>query len=271
MQHLMTVLKGLFVGGTMMVPGVSGGSMAMILGIYEKLISSVSSFLKHKKESLIFLMLFCGGAVLGMVLFAKPLLTLIERFPMPTLYFFIGAVLGGVPLMVKESGIRKFSWKSALFALVGLCIVALLELIPAGGMSADSATGLGGYLLLALAGFIAAIALILPGISVSYMFLLLGLYDKIMLAISELQLSFLLPLGIGLALGVLLTTRILELAMKRHPQPTYMIILGFVLGSLIEVFPGIPTGWSLPLCIVTCALGYAAIRALSWKETHAIK
>ena len=68
---------------------------------------------------------------------------------------------------------------------------------------------------------------------------------------------------------MLLTTRILELAMKRHPQPTYMIILGFVLGSLIEVFPGIPTGWSLPLCILTCALGYAAIRALSWKETHA--
>lgn len=88
-----TVIKGICVGGTMLVPGCSGGSMAMILGIYDRLVSSVSSFMKHKKESLCFLALFCVGGGMGMVLFAKPLLSLMERFEMPMLYFFIGAVL----------------------------------------------------------------------------------------------------------------------------------------------------------------------------------
>lgn len=97
MKHLIIALKGLFVGGTMLVPGVSGGSMAMILGIYHELIASISSFLKHKKESLLFLGVFVIGALVGMALFARPLEALIERFPMPTLYFFIGAVVGGVP------------------------------------------------------------------------------------------------------------------------------------------------------------------------------
>ena len=113
MKHLIIALKGLFVGGTMLVPGVSGGSMAMILGIYHELIASISSFLKHKKESLLFLGVFVAGALVGMALFARPLEALIERFPMPTLYFFIGAVVGGVPLMVKESGITSFSLKRA--------------------------------------------------------------------------------------------------------------------------------------------------------------
>lgn len=82
-----TVIKGICVGGTMLVPGCSGGSMAMILGIYDRLVSSVSSFMKHKKESLCFLALFCVGGGMGMVLFAKPLLSLMERFEMPMLYF----------------------------------------------------------------------------------------------------------------------------------------------------------------------------------------
>ncbi len=79
-QFSFTAIKGLVIGGTMLVPGVSGGSMAMILGIYQKLISAISSFWENKKKNLIFLLLFSAGAVLGMVLFAKPLLRLIERF-----------------------------------------------------------------------------------------------------------------------------------------------------------------------------------------------
>ena len=75
-QFSFTAIKGLVIGGTMLVPGVSGGSMAMILGIYQKLISAISSFWENKKKNLIFLLLFSAGAVLGMVLFAKPLLRL---------------------------------------------------------------------------------------------------------------------------------------------------------------------------------------------------
>mgnify|MGYP005776197081 FL=1 len=87
-NKLESFLKGMIIGGTMLVPGVSGGSMAMILGIYSRLVSSVSSFTKDKKGNFLFLVIFSLGGGTGMLLFARPLLSLIERYPMPMLYFF---------------------------------------------------------------------------------------------------------------------------------------------------------------------------------------
>ena len=268
MKHtnLLTAIKGMIVGGTMLVPGVSGGSMAMILGIYSKLIHSVSSFTKHKKENLLFLAAFSAGGGFGMVLIARPLLGLIQNYPMPTLYFFMGAVTGSVPLTLKQADIRRFSWKYPLYMGIGLSVVLLFTLLPSGALQADMTTGAGGLLLLVLAGFVAAIALVLPGISVSYLFLLMGIYDSVMGAISSFRLTFLAPLGIGLLLGIVLTTKLLEHAMTKYPQPAYLIILGFVLGSIVELFPGIPSGPEMLFCILTFAVGFGIIRLVSVTE-----
>ncbi len=250
----------------MLVPGVSGGSMARIIGIYDRLISSVSSFMKHKRESLVFLLLFCAGAVAGMLLLARPLLGLIELYPLPAMYFFIGAVAGGIPLIFRQSGVRSFSIKIPLYIALGAGAVILLSFLPSAASAARMEPGAAGFLLLALSGFIAAVALILPGISVSYLLLLMGLYDETMRAVGTLYLPFLIPLALGLALGILLTTKLLETAMKRHPQPTYLIILGFILGSIAAIFPGVPVSWDILFCILTLAAGYAAIRLLSRME-----
>ena len=263
-NNIITVLKGLIVGGTMLVPGVSGGSMMMILGIYDRVVSAVSSFFKNVRENLLLLILFVGGAGVGMLLFAKPLLGLIENefWRMPTLYFFLGAVAGGIPLILKQAKVERFSWKIPVWIVIGLAVVWLCSLLPSAG--ADSRQeGIAGMAALLLAGVLAAIALVLPGISVSSFLLMLGLYDEMILAISELYLPFLVPLGAGLLLGVILTTKILEYAMKTYPQPAYLMILGFVVGSLAEVFPGIPSGWEILLCLVTLAAGFGAIRLLS--------
>ena len=269
-KNLITIIKGMIVGGTMLVPGVSGGSMAMILGIYDRLVSSVSSFMKHKRESFLFLVLFSLGGGFGMLLFANPLLGLIERYPMPTLYFFLGAVAGGVPLIIKQAGIKTFSWKAPLYVAVGLLVVFIFAILPTGTFQSEMEAGFVSFLLLMLAGFIAAVALVLPGISVSYLLLLMGLYDETIRAIGEFYLPFLIPLGMGLFLGIILTTKVLELAITKHPQSTYLIILGFVLGSMAEVFPGIPRGPELLVCIIMLVAGFCAIRLLSWKETKRI-
>lgn len=266
-KNLFTLLKGTIVGGTMLVPGVSGGSMAMILGIYDKLVSSVSSFRRHKKESFFFLALFSLGGGLGMLLFAKPLLSLIETYPMPMLYFFLGAVAGGVPLILEQARVKRFSWEVPIYIMVGLLVVTLFSLLPTGAFQSEMETGVISFLLLMLAGFIAAVALVLPGISVSYLLLLMGLYDETMRAISEFHLPFLIPLGVGLILGIVLTTKILESAMTKYPQPTYLIILGFVLGSIAEIFPGIPGGMELFLCLGMLAAGFFVIRMLSRKQS----
>ena len=121
-------------------------------------------------------------------------------------------------------------------------------------------------MVLFLAGLLAAVALVLPGISVSYMFLLLGMYGRIMEAIARVQILYLLPLGGGLLLGTVLTAKILETAMSRHPMPVYLVILGFILGSLGQVFPGFPDQPQILWCALGAAAGFAAIRLLSWHE-----
>lgn len=265
-NNFLTALKGLIIGGTMLVPGVSGGSMAMILGIYDRLISAVSSFTKNKKGNLVFLVIFSMGGILGILLFANPLLKLIEHYPMPMLYFFIGAVAGGIPLIVRQAGAKRLTWRIAGYVVLGLIAVSALGLLPPDLFNAENSTGTTGFLLLLIAGFVTAAALVLPGISVSYLLLLLGLYDRTMNAISTLHLPFLLPLGIGLVLGIVLITRALERAMAAHPHPSYFIILGFLLGSVAEIFPGVPQGLALPICIITFAAGFSAIFFLSRME-----
>ncbi len=240
--------------------------MAIILGIYDELVSSVSSFMKSKRKHFLFLLVFGVSGLVGMFLFSKPLLRLIEAYPMPMLYFFMGAVAGGVPLIFKQSQLKKFSVRGLFYVLLGLAIVLGLAVIPVSGGQSAMDADLKGILYLALAGFIAAVALVLPGISVSYLLLVMGLYDELMRAISQFYMPFLIPLGVGLILGIILTTKILEKAMNSYPQPTYLIILGFVLGSMGEVFPGIPTGIEIPVCACTLLAGFGCIMLLSYRE-----
>lgn len=263
-EHILTALKGLIIGGTMLVPGVSGGSMAMILGIYNKLISSVSSFFKDKKNNIIFLAIFVAGALLGMLLFASPLEALINRFPRQMGFFFIGAVAGGIPIIYKESQVTRIRPKHILYIIAGIALVVLISFLPEDAFSGGSSTGVVKYLILMLSGIICAVALILPGISVSYMFLVMGIHDSLMHAISSLDILFLLPMAVGLGLGVILTTKLLEMAMKKFPHATYMIILGFVLGSIADAFPGVPMGWEWLICIVMLLAGFAAIFSISY-------
>ena len=265
-SSISVILKGICVGGTMLVPGCSGGSMAMILGVYDRLVSSVSSFMKHKKESLFFLTLFCLGGGLGMILFARPMLSLMDRFEMPMLYFFIGAIAGSVPMILKKASWEKGGLGKLLFFLAGAAAVGLFALLPPDTFQADMSAGLTSYLLLILAGVIAAIALVLPGISVSYMLLLMGMYDTVMRAITEMYLPYLIPIGLGLALGVVATTKLLEKAMEKFPGPSYLCILGFMAASMAQVFPGLPSGGEWLVCPLMLAAGFLLIRFLAEGE-----
>lgn len=264
-----TAAKGLIVGGTMLVPGVSGGTMAMILGIYDRLVTSVSSFMKHKRESFFFLALFSAGGFTGMLLFANPLLALIEKYPMPMLYFFLGTVAGGIPVIFKQAQIERFSWKVPFYIALGLFAILLFTRLPIGTFQSEADSSIMQALFLMAVGLIAAVGLVLPGISVSYLLLLMGQYDGTMEAISDFYLPILMPLAIGLLIGIVLTTKVLERAMKRYPQTTYLIIFGFVAGSIVEVFPGVPAGTTLLLCLGLLTAGFCLIRLLSRQEMKA--
>lgn len=279
-DKLNAIFKGALIGGTMLVPGVSGGSMAMILGIYNRLISAVSSFFKNIKGNLIFLLLFVLGAGAGMLIFAKPLLTLIENHTKPMMYFFIGAVAGGIPMICRHAKVEEFTrkkqndsehislepgviFKIVIYVAIGLIAVMALAMIPEDFFFGDGTYGKTNLMLQLIAGAVAAIALVLPGISVSYMLLLMGIYDKTMQAISEFDIAFLMPMAIGLLVGIILITKLLEKIMDRYPQPTYLIILGFILGSVVQVFPGLPQNYEWVICGVLVVAGYYLISVIS--------
>lgn len=263
-QYGRTVAHGMMIGGTMIIPGVSGGSMAVILGIYDRLIHAISSFQKDIRGNVKFLLVFGLGSLLGVLLLAKPLEYLLQYYPTLIMYFFLGGVAGGVPAVVEKTGAEKFSWRYVAYVSLGLAIVLGLGALPFNDLLGDT-QGNGSILAMVLAGAIASSAMLLPGISGSYMLLMLGLYDEMISAITNFEVAFLLPLAVGMALGLLLAARLLEKAMKRYPGVTYLIILGFILGSMVEIFPGIPSGLNLVLCPLAFIGGGASIY---WMGRH---
>ena len=254
--------KGAVVGGTMLIPGVSGGTTAIILGIYDQLVRAVSGFRAHKRESLRLLFWFCLGACGGILLLARPLLGLLERFPLPTGCFFLGAVAGSVPAVYRKSRIQHFQWRVPVYVLLGAALVLALNRLPVPAHEAAAGGG-GGFLLLLLAGALSAAALVLPGISVSYLLLLLGLYDGTMTAIARLDLAFLFPLALGLLAGIFLFTRALDLLMTRYPRATYLVILGFMLASLPTLLPGLPGAAEWLPCLLSLLAGFLIIHRVS--------
>ena len=246
MKHFdwVTILKGMWVGGTMTVPGVSGGSMAMILGVYDRLIASVSGFFKEPVKSIVFLGQFVAGAGVGMVLFSRLITWLLTtRADIPLRFFFLGAVAGGVPMIYREAGIRRFHLGAVAYPVIGILSVVILALLPSGLFAPGE--GIVSVLMQLIGGVIIAVGLVLPGISP------------------------LIPLGIGVLGGTFLTAKVLESLMERHPQPTYLIILGFMFGSLPELFPGIPGGADLIFSAAAAVLGFLALYWMSGRESAA--
>lgn len=266
-DHWITILKGMWIGGTMTVPGVSGGSMAMVMGIYDKLITSVSSCLKNTGKSASFLVRFLLGAAIGMVLFSRLIRFLFAtRADVPLRFFFLGAVAGGVPMIYKRAGIKGFSLGAAAYPVIGILAVIILALLPAGVFAPEEGGGIGGMLLQLMGGVIIAVGLVLPGISVSQMLYMLGIYESILKNISTLNLLPMIPLGAGVVGGVFLSAKVLERLMERHPQPTYLIILGFMFGSLPELFPGVPAGMDIVYSILGAVLGFVCLYVMAGKE-----
>ena len=124
--------------------------------------------------------------------------------------------------------------------------------------------------MLILAGVVIAIALILPGISASYILLMLGMYDLTLIAIKEMNVFYLIPLIIGVLGGTFLTAGILEREMKRHPQFTYMLIIGFMLGSLVQVYPGIPVGTEI-FALLSDFFCRNGSNLFAWKEAQILR
>ena len=234
-MQLNVILKALWIGSTMTIPGISGGTMAVIVGIYEELISSINGLLKNPKKHLPFLLQFVTFACIGFVLFARLVTTLLENpsYGYIVKIIFVLIILAGLPFLYKKTGVTTLTPLHIFFILSGTFLVIAISSIPP-----DTFTEKGGLLnlfLQLLGGIIIAIALVLPGISVSHMLYILGIYESVMHSVYSFHWFNLVPLLLGIIAGTFATTSILEKLLKKYPDKVYMTIIGFVAASLITL------------------------------------
>ena len=261
-----TFIKGLVIGATMTVPGVSGGSMAMVLGIYDRLLKHVSEITKYPKESLTFLLWFAAGAGSGAFLFSRGISWLLTTRAEGILcFFFLGAVSGGIPMILKSASVSRIRGREMICILTGILTALLIALIPQ-GIFAPGTENTPMHLLFQLAGgFIIAVALVLPGISASQMLYMMGIYESTLKAVGRLEILALFPLAAGGILGTYLTARILEQLIKKHREATFLIILGFMLASLRSLLPEHLIEENLLAGVGALVLGFVSLYFLSAK------
>lgn len=265
MNFIKNFFKGVAMSISQIVPGVSGGTIAMILGIYDKLLHSVNNIFKDFKNQYRILLQVGIGAVVGILLFSNIVKTLFDNYPIPIGYLFIGVILGGAPLMYRKATVKGINKKSLLYLVLGILIVLMMGSPNNDASAIITSLNLFNFIWLFIGGVVVAVALILPGISGSFMLYILGLYNTVITAVVKFNIPILIPIVLGGIVGTLLTARIIEVLLNKFPEQTYILIFGFILGSVFSVFPGVD-GLSTLIGIILGIIGFIFTYYISRNE-----
>lgn len=255
-DYFIITLKGLAMGAADVVPGVSGGTIAFISGIYKELIDSINnvnfSVLKTLKTSGIkaawkqingsFLFALLLGIAISILTFAKIIIYSLEHYPILVWSFFFGLVLASIAFIWKD--IDKWELRTIFFLIFG-SIVSYFVTVMEPTSSPDS------YLYLFLSGFVAIIAMILPGISGAFILLLMGSYETVIGTINQFRdglfnlnwevlqqaILKLLTFAVGAIIGLKLFSKVLHWMFENHKNSTLALLIGFMIGSLNKIWP----------------------------------
>lgn len=234
MRSVKDVLVGALVGIVSMLPGASGATIAVIFGIYERLVSDLADLRHRLLKDVRFILLIGIGIVLGMLICAFGLEFLIDNYEIPTMFFFAALIVSQIPDIKKLGDDGEPLTKYNILAfIVGLAIMVSFLFIDS-GESADL-EGTSGIILMVLIGVIFAVSKLAPGVSGSTILLALGFYEPFMHAMTDLDMHMLIPVGIGLIVGVLGFSKVIDHFMHNNRKSTYIMILGLTAGSVITV------------------------------------
>lgn len=266
MEVISNIIKGALIGGANVIPGVSGGTMAVLMGIYDKIIYSVTGIFKDFKKSFIFLVQLGIGAILGIGIFIFIIPHLMEVAPLPTNFFFMGLVLGAGPMIYKKAKETNIKTTNYIWFIIALVVVVVMGIMR----EPSTAGATPSMFMYFISGFIAAATMILPGVSGSFMLLLLGMYKPVLEGIKAFDMGVILPVGFGIVAGFVIMTKLIETMFKKYPQTAYCIILGLVIGSVVGIYNEIPGGFvfnmSGIIAIVTFIIGLAISLFMGSKE-----
>lgn len=269
------LLKGMVIGIANIIPGVSGGTMAVSMGIYDKLIHCLTHLFKEFKESIKFLLPVLLGAAIALVGLSFIITPAFEHFPLQTNCLFIGLIVGGLPAVwtkVKGKGI-KLSYLIPFLVFFAL-VVGMAAMGETEGAAADLTFSAGSVIKLFFIGIIASATMVIPGVSGSMMLLLLGYYNPIVASIKsfvEALVAFdmagilqgcgvLVPMGIGIVFGIFAIAKVIEIVFEKFPMQAYWAIIGLIVASPIAILilgeTGVISIISVLTSIVTLGVGF---------------
>lgn len=244
MKHkIILIIKGFFMGIANIIPGVSGGTLAITMGIYENLINAISHFFSKFKNNIKFLFPILIGAAIAIVVGSKIIGYSLKNFTLPTIMFFTGLILGGLPMLYKKVK-NKFNLFNILIFSFTFMLIIGITLLKTGSEVSFASMSMFDYIKLFLVGMVASATMIIPGISGSFMLMVMGYYEPIINTINNFMtfenitrdIIILIPFGFGILVGIVIIAKILEFLFKKFEVPTYFGIIGFVLASIIGIF-----------------------------------
>ena len=244
MENIKLFLKGMIIGVANIIPGVSGGTLMIILGIYEDIINTISHFFSNFKKNIKFIIPIGLGMLIAILLLSKIISLCLDKYPFPTTLFFVGLILGGIPLLWKKASSSKSKTSNWIVFLITFSIVLVFAFLKSGdNVVSLTNPSFGNILLLFIIGIVSAATMVIPGISGSFVLMLLGYYKPIVDTIKNLtnmsmlkdNLLILIPFGIGIVIGIIGVTKLIEYLLNRYPVKTYYGVLGFVIASIAAI------------------------------------
>lgn len=250
MKVVFDILKGILIGVANIVPGVSGGTMMVSMGIYDDIISSITNLFRQFKKSVLTLLPYGIGMGIGIVGFAFIIQYLFANFPIPTAFLFIGLILGGLPIMLGRIKGKKINAANGLVFFLFFALVIGLQILGEGnGTDTTITLSIVEIIKLFFIGVITSSTMVIPGVSGSMILMLIGYYNPILNMVTEVitalttmdmpvllhGIGILIPFGIGVIIGIFAIAKIIELLLQHYETLTFSGILGLVCASPIAV------------------------------------
>ena len=263
------LLYGLIFGFASPIPGVSAGTMAILLNVYEKFFSSIS--IKAVKENRVFTVAFLLGWMLGLFAISRIMMLLIEYHGQIIFFSFIGLILGSLPMIYKKATVEKVRFRNAGIFFVAFSFMFFLAFH--GGDLSTNATlaelgGVSATLLIwvFVASFLSSMAMLIPGVGGSLMMLIFGIYTIYIESISTLNILILSIFIVSMILGVVAGIVLIKKMLAAYAQALYFSILGFIIGSLLIIYPGLTMDLEGAVSVLAAALFAVFAYRLSKKE-----
>lgn len=236
-NFLISIGKGILIRAGAILPGISSGVLCVIFGIYEKLVNSILGFFTNIKENIKFLFPIILGTSIGFVLFGNILNYFFKIYETECKLLFLGLILGSIPILFKQVNQKKKFRLSFLFYTLISFLFSLLLLTLENKINTYCAITQNNFILLFLSGFAMSAGIIIPGISSTAILMCFGTYYIYLEAISILEISILIPMGLGVICGGICFLFLIRFLLNNYFFQTFYAIIGFVLCSTIILLP----------------------------------